>query len=173
MANHKWEGFDMLIPDSEAGIQGGHTKKIDKSVKVHNYRIETIIPERNPDKFKIYLKDIQKLMFECFKVLKFIPDIDKKQWIIVFLRKKIVGFLTIDDENIIWNVCVAINYRRHGIAQQALQKAVETSCKGKNPRLFVDNKDKTYTKLITLYTGYGFTLIKNDGKTTTMEFKCK
>jgi hypothetical protein len=172
MGEHKWDGFDMLIPDTEAGIQGGHKKKINKDAKTNKYRIETIIPERNPEKFKSYLKDIQKLMFECFKILKFVPDIDKKEWIIVFLRKKIVGFLIIDTDNIIWKVCVATNYRRNGIAREALQKAVESSCKVKNPRLEVDNKGKTYTKLINLYTEYGFTTVKDDGKYTTMEFKC-
>ena len=48
--------------------------------------------------------------------------------------------------------------------KQALEKGVGHA---------VDNLGKNYKKLIKLYTLYGFTLVKNDGKTTTMEFKCK
>ena len=172
MAKTKWQGFDMLIPDSEVGTQGGHKKKLTKE-KSRNYRIESIIPEKNVQKFKYYLKDIQKLMLDCFKIQKYSPELDNKKWVMAFLGKKLVGFLTIDSSNIIWNVCVATNYRRDGIARQALQKAVEYSCPIKNPRLYVDNKGKTYNKLIKLYTGYGFKIVKNDGKITTMEFECK
>ena len=90
----------------------------------------------------------------------------------VFSRNKLVGFLAIDNNNVIWNVCVATNYRRRGIAQQAIQTAVKDVCPDKNPRLLVDNRGKNYKKLVKLYNGYGFTLVKNDGKVTTMEFKC-
>ena len=173
METKKWDGFDMLIPDSEAGIQGGHKKK-DKETneKELPFRVEKIIPEINPDKFKEYLKDIQKLMLECFNVKKYVPDIDSKQWLFVFLRNKLVGFLIIK-VNVISTVCVATNYRRRGIAKNAIAKALEDLCKIKNPRLLLDNNMKTYDKLLKLYTEYGFTLIKKDEKITTMEFKCQ
>ena len=172
MTKTKWNGYDMLIPDSEVGKQGGHKKKI-VTETVNQYRIETIIPEENPQKFKNYSKDIENLMYDCFKIEKYTPNIDNKKWIFIFLRKKTVGFLTIDSTNIIWNVCVAPNYRNRGVAQEAIQKAVEYSCPIRNPRLLVDNKGKTYDKLIKLYNKYGFNIIKNDGQFTTMEFKCK
>ena len=173
METKKWDGFDMLIPDSEAGIQGGHKKK-DKETneKELPFRVEKIIPEINPDKFKEYLKDIQKLMLECFNVKKYVPDIDSKQWLFVFLRNKLVGFLIIK-VNVISTVCVATNYRRRGIAKNAIAKALEDLCKIKHPRLLLDNNMKTYDKLLKLYTEYGFTLIKKDEKITTMEFKCQ
>ena len=66
----------------------------------------------------------------------------------VFSRKKLVGFLAIDNNNVIWNVCVATNYRRRGIAQQAIQTAVKDVCPDKNPRLIVDNRGKNYKKLV-------------------------
>ena len=111
-------------------------------------------------------------MTECFAVKKYIPDIDDKKWVIVFSGQKLVGFLTIDNKNVIWNVCIATNYRRRGIAQQAIQIAVEDACPLVRPKLLVDNKGKEYKKLYKLYMSYGFTLVKNDGKITTMEFKC-
>jgi ribosomal protein S18 acetylase RimI-like enzyme len=171
--NTKWEGLDMLIPDRQAGTSGGHKKIVSKpTVKKQDLRIEKVIPERNEEKFKTYLKEIQKLMNECFAVKKYVPDIDDKIWVMVFSRKKLVGFLAIDNNNVIWNVCVGTNYRRRGIAQQAIQTAVKDICPDKNPRLLVDNRGKNYKKLVKLYNGYGFTLVKNDGKVTTMEFKC-
>jgi len=171
----KWEGIDMLVTDKQAGTKGGHKKKEEeeKDVKTHKLRIEKIIPAGDEEKFKTYLKDIQKLMNECFAVKKYTPDIDDKIWVMVFSRKKLVGFVAIDQKNVIHNVCVATNYRRRGIAQPAIQSAVEDVCSKQKPRLLVDNLGKNYKKLIKLYTLYGFTLVKNDGKTTTMEFKCK
>lgn len=169
----KWNGMDMLIPDNQAGKSGGHKKLSDISTAMKRVlRIEKVIPEDNKDIFKKYLKDIQKLMNECFRVNKYIPDIDDKKWVMVFSKKKLIGFLAIDNNNVIWNVCVATNYRQRGIAIQAIQAAVDDVCPKKSPRLFVDNRGKTYKKLIKLYTAYGFTIVKNDGKITTMEFKC-
>jgi ribosomal protein S18 acetylase RimI-like enzyme/superfamily II DNA or RNA helicase len=169
----KWEGLDMLIPDKQAGTAGGHKKIVTKPLaKKQDLRIEKVIPEKNQDKFKTYFKDIQNLMNECFNVKKYVPDIDDKIWVMVFSRKKLVGFLAIDNKNIIWNVCVATNYRRRGIAQQAIQIAVSDVCPKKSPRLLLDNRGKNHKKLLKLYTEYGFTLVKNDGKITTMEFKC-
>ena len=173
----KWQGLDMLVPDKQAGTSGGHKKIVTTSAAVKQGKkmvlsLQKIVPEDKPDKFKEYLKDIQKLANECFAVKKYVPDIDDKLWVMVFSRKKLVGFLTIDKNNVIWNVCVATNYRRRGIAQQAIQVAVDDVCPLNNPRLLVDNRGKDYKKLLKLYISYGFTLVKNDGKITTMEFKC-
>jgi superfamily II DNA or RNA helicase/ribosomal protein S18 acetylase RimI-like enzyme len=169
----KWKGLDMLIPDKQAGTSGGHKKIVTKhTVKKKDLRIEKVVPVSNEDKFKTYFKEIQKLMDECFRVKKYIPDIDDKVWVMIFSKKKLIGFLVIDSNNVIWNVCVATNYRHRGIAQQAIQTAVNDICPNNSPRLLVDNRGKNYKKLVKLYTGYGFTLVKNDGKNTTMEFKC-
>jgi superfamily II DNA or RNA helicase/ribosomal protein S18 acetylase RimI-like enzyme len=169
----KWEGLDMLIPDKQAGTAGGHKKIVTKQVSnKQDLRLEKVIPIRNQDKFKTYFKDIQNLMNECFSIKKYVPDIDDKIWVMVFSRKKLVGFLAIDNENVIWNVCVATNYRRRGMAKQAIQMAVSDVCSKKSPRLLLDNRGKNHKKLFKLYTDYGFTLVKNDGKNTTMEFKC-
>jgi ribosomal protein S18 acetylase RimI-like enzyme len=169
----EWKGFDMLIPDKEAGTAGGHIKKTKTDKKTKRVlRIEKLIPRDDPEKFKGYMKNIEKLMIECFKVKKYKPEIDDKQWVFVFSRKKMVAILTVDKKNVIWNVCVSKNYRAMGVARQAINQAVEDVCTRKNPLLLVDNRGKTYNKLIKLYKSYGFTVIKDDGKYTTMEFKC-
>lgn len=170
----KWKGFEMLIPDKEAGTAGGHIKKTKETKKTRRVlRIEKVVPRDDQEKFKNYTKNIEKLMFECFKVKKYRPDIDDKKWIFVFSRKKMVALLTVDQKNDISNVCVAKNYRVMGIAKQAINHALKDICSRNNPRLLVDNRSKTYNKLIKLYKSYGFTVIKDDGKYTTMEFKCE
>jgi len=171
--SQKWNGFDMLIPDKEAGTAGGHLKKTTAAKKKKRVlRIEKIVPKHNPEKFKEYLKNIEKLMSECFKQKKYKPEIDDKTWVFVFSGKKMAALLSIDKKHVIWNVCVATNYKSMGIAKQAINQAVSEVCFNKNPRLLVDNRGKTYNRLIKLYTSYGFSIIKDDGKHTTMEFKC-
>lgn len=167
----KWEGMDMLIPDAQAGTSGGHIK-IKKVEKKRAFRIEVLVPEQNEEKFKSYVKNIQKLMKEVFSITKFIPKIDSKRWIMIYVRKKLVGFIVLDDNNMVDIVCIATNYRRQGIAQQAIQTAVEDSCQTKKARIIVNNLTKDYKKRVKLYTEYGFNLVKNDGKNTTMEFNC-
>lgn len=168
-ANTKWEGMDMLIPDAQAGKSGGHLK-IKKVVKKRNFRVEKIVPEQDKEKFKSYVKNIQKLMKECFSIAKFIPEVDSKQWIMIYNRKKLVGFLVLDTKNMVDIVCIATNYRRQGVSHEAIQTVIET-LQNKKARIIVNNLANDYKKLIKLYTEYGFTLVKNDGKTTKMEFK--
>lgn len=170
MEKTKYNGYNMLISDSEVGTQGGHKKKI-VTEKVNNYIIKTIIPKDTPDILKDNLKDIQLLMYKCFTIKKYEPDIDDKKWVIVRLKKKLVGLFTIDSTNTIWNLCIAPNHHKNG--RQIIEKAIEYSFSIKNPRLLIDNKNKDYGKLIKLYTKYGFKILKNDETNTTMEFEYK
>jgi hypothetical protein len=167
--NTKWNGMDMLIPDKQGGTSGGHIKISSTAVvKKQPLNTVTIVPEQNEDKFKTYLKDIQKVMGECLKIKKYVPVDDDKKWILVFSRKKLVSIIVINtDNNTIVNACVATNYKRKGLGKQFIQKALENEDK---LQLIVDNRGKDYKKKIILYTDYGFVLVKNDGKQTLMEF---
>lgn len=169
--NRKWDGFDMLIPDKQVGTSGGHTKKeIIEVEEKKNFIIRTFIPEQQKDIFISYQKDIEKIMSECYGIKKFIPDIDNKKWITVFLRKKMVGFLVVDTQSNVIYSCIAKNYRK--IAKEAMQTVVNVECQNKPPKLTVNNIDKKYKKLIKMYTQYGFTISSNNGKITIMEFEC-
>lgn len=168
----EWNGMKLLIPDKQAGKSGGHTKKDQTTKKKErSFRVEKIKPSDNEEKFKEYLKNIEKLMFECFGIKKYKPNIDSKQWVFVFARKKMVGFIAVNN-NIITNVCVAKNYKTMGVAQQAIKVAVNSICT-KDLQLIITNTEKSYNKLIKLYKSYGFDTVMNDGKNTTMEIKCK
>lgn len=171
--NKKWNGIDMLRPDNLGGTTGGHVKLDQKQKNKHILRTDTIIPSYNEAKFKTYLKDIEKLMKECFAIKKYVPDIDDNKWVFVFSKKKIVGFVIFDNNNDVVNLCIATHYRRQkGLPKQIIQIAVKDICPLKRTKLLMDNRDKKYTKYVKLYTEYGFNILKNDGKTTTLEFKC-
>ncbi len=175
------EQNDLLEIDMNCGVQG--KKKIgtltknekDKGKKV--FRIDTIIPARDLARLSDTIKkDITKLMGECFGNTRYrISQDDTNTWVLVFLRKKLVGFITIDNENILWNVCVAKNYRRQGIAGQAMQIAVSNACsiRGKNPSLLVDNRNKDSNKLIRLYQSFGFNIDKTEGQFTYLSIPCE
>lgn len=168
----KWDGFNMLIPDKQAGTYGHKKKEKETDKEKIDFRILTIIPINSPEEFKQYSKDIEKLMDDCFNIKKYKAEISSYRWVFIFRKKKIVGFFIIDTKNVILNVCIGKNYRRKGIGKLGIQTALGNVCPGINPKLFVDNRGNTYTKLIKMYTDFGFTIVSNDEKTTTMEFKC-
>jgi superfamily II DNA or RNA helicase len=171
--NKKWNGLDMLIPDKQAGMTGGH-KKIDKKIMDNEpkFFIEKIVPYENKPKFEKYLKDNQTFINGCFNVKKYVPVIDDSTWIMIKARKKMIGFIVIDTNNIISNICLSTKYRRERISKQIIQVALKDVCTSKSPRMVIDNKGKEYDKLMQLYIGYGFTVVKNDSTITTIEFKC-
>lgn len=169
---NEWEGVSMLIPDNQAGSYG-HKKKESKEEKEMMFKVKTIIPENSLEEFKKYSKSIEKLMGDCFGLKNYKVEIDSKRWILVFKKTKLILALTLDSKNILSNVCIDKNYRKQEIASMAIETALGEVCLEATPQLLVDNRGNTYDKLIKMYTEYGFTIISNDGKVTTMEFKCK
>jgi len=163
----------LLEIDNQCGVQGKKKEvSVEQNPTTKNFHIKQFIPNKDPT-FKDYTKDIQKLMGECFGTKQKI-DNDSNRWIIVFARKKIVGFVTIDSNNTLWNVCVAKNYRRQGIAKEAIKMATNFTCTlgGKNPTLLVNNQGKDFKKLIRMYVSFGFEIKRSDDKYTYMEHSC-
>jgi len=165
---------ELLQKDNSCGdkTRGGASASKTETGKV--YRIETIVPQKEEDRFKEIIKEISKMMTECFGVKKYTPEIDNRTWILAYSRKKIVGFLTLDENNIIWNVCVAKNYRNRGLAKEIMRQAVVRSCSigGRKPTLLVDNKSKDQKKLVNMYLGFGFVVSKSDDAHTYMIYPC-
>lgn len=173
-----FEANNLLEIDNQCGVQGKKkigtaTKQTSKAEKV--FRVEMFVPSKDEVRFRAYTKDITKLMGECFDIKKYSAPIDDNTWIMVFSKKKLVGFIMVDKENILWNVCVAKNYRRQGIANQAMKQATQYVCnvKGESPSLFVDNRNKDAKKLIRMYTSFGFEIVKSDDRTTYMQHSCR
>jgi len=174
------EENNLLEIDNQCGVQG--KKKIGKVIEEEKtservFRVETFIPSKDDVKFKAYIKDITKLMGECFgsDYKKYKPPIDDNTWIMVFSKKKLVGFIMVDKKNVLWNVCVAKNYRRQGIAKEAMKYATQFVCdlKGKTPSLFVDIRNKDYKKLVRMYNTFGFEVVKSDDRTIYMQHSCR
>lgn len=177
----KWlEKNNLVEIDNQCGVQGkkkimDKEEKKEKKKTSRNFRVEAIIPGKNPEKFSSYTKDVAKLMDECFAVKKFKTPIDNNTWILILSRKKLVGVLSVDENNYLSNVCVAKNYRRQGISVEAMKTATDYICekKGKSPTLRVDNRNKDIKKLIKMYTGFGFETEKTDELYTYMKHSCK
>jgi len=179
-AMRKWfEENNLLEIDHQCGKAGkAKTTTVSKpagKAKETTYRIETFIPSKQEEEFKAYSKEISRLMGECFNEKKYKPEINDNMWIMVFSRKKLVGFMTIDNKNIISNVCVAKNYRRNNIAMNAMKQATQFICtkRGKTPTIMVDNRSKDYKRLVHMYESFGFTIEQNDGRFTQMSHSCK
>lgn len=177
IALREWfENNNLLEIDNQCGVQGkkklGTDSKHEKSQKT--FRVEMIVPSKNKEVFNAYTKDIAKLMGECFDIKKYRAPIDDNAWIMVFSRKKLVGFIMVDKENVLWNVCVSKNYRRQGIAKEAMKQATSFVCdiKGDSPSLYVDNRNKDAKKLIRMYNSFGFEIVKSDEKRTLLQHSC-
>lgn len=167
----------LLQIDDQCGVQGKKKRSVTASGKsdpTKNYTLRSFVPSNDEEEFKTQFKNIAKLMGECFGIKKYRPDIDDSTWIMVFSRKKLVAFITVDKKNVLWNVCVAKNYRRQGIARAAMKMATGYVCdaKGKNPTLLVDNRDKDSNKLIRMYKSFGFEIKRADDRYTYMEHPC-
>jgi ribosomal protein S18 acetylase RimI-like enzyme len=178
-ALRKWfEENGYLEVDNMCGVQGKKklgAKEKEEKKGGRTFRIESIIPSKDADRFNAFRKDMAKLMEECFDIKKYKAPVDNNTWILVFSKKKLVGFIMVDNDNVLWNVCVAKNYRRQGIATQAMKQATDYICnlRGKTPSLYVDNKDNKAKKLIRMYSSFGFEIVKTDDKYTYMQHSCK
>lgn len=170
----------LLFPDNQCGKQGKKkiglvvSKPIHKPTK-QSFHIKTFIPKQDEESFKAYSADISRLMEECFGTEKYKPLINNDMWILVFSKKKLVGYVMIDSNNILWNVCVDKKYRRQGIARRAMKQATEYICgmKGKKPSLLVDNRSKDSKKLIRMYESFGFKIDRTDDRYIYMSHDCQ
>ena len=160
------ESKGLLEKDTQCGVQS-KTKantigKIPKT-KETGFTILSLVPTEQEQEFKSYSKQISTIMENCGKT-KYKPEINDNQWIIVFSKKKIVGFLTIDKNNLLSNVCIAKNYRRKDLHVQAMSQAnkylYETL--GKTPTFPINKRLTNYNTLIRLYKSFGFVINKED-----------
>jgi len=173
-----FEEKGLLEIDNMCGVQGKRKSIVatQEQKSGPSMRVELYTPEKQEEEFKGYLKEIYRIMAEFYpdKDVKKRIEINTDLWVMVFSRKKLVGFISVNSKNNIGYVSVAKNYRRGGIAMLAIKKANETICtrNGSAPLLSVDNSIKMYTKMIRLYEGIGFVVERNDGKTTELRQKC-
>ena len=137
------------------------------------FTIKTYIPTIHKE-FQNYINEISNLMGECFNNNNYIPPIDDHLWIMILSDSTLIGFLMIDSDNTIWNLCVSKNYRGKQIASHAVNFAIDYICKQRktSPTLLVKNSSEDYHKLIHLYEKLGFETQKQDEKFTHMIYNC-
>ena len=181
-AIREWlQNHDMLDVDNQCGVQGkrklGSKSEATKesSGPRKTFRIVIFEPSKDEATFKANIKEVAKLMGECFGVEKYKPD-DKDKgyvWVTVFSRKKLVGFVSLGTDGIIHNVCVAKNYRRQGISKQAMGMidTYVTEKYGKQPVLILDNRIKNSKGILRMYGGFGFEVFKSDERNSYLRYK--
>lgn len=174
----KWmKDNNILEIDNECGVQGKIKKaveKIESKDEELKIDIKLLKASKLDEEFKKNTKNISIMMKECFKD-NFDVEYNENIWITAFIEDKLVGFLSIDKNNIIWNVCVGKKYRLKGIAKKIISEAIKKVCsERKLPILKVDKSKKTYKKLIGMYKKFGF-IIDDDinDEYTTMKYICK
>ena len=166
----------LLEIDNQCGVQGKNKKdkSVEQKTKEQVFRLEVFIPSEQADLFKAHLKDISRLMSDCYNLKKFKPDLNDDLWIIAFSKKKMVGFVTLGRDDVITNVCIAKNYRRSNIPVDAMGQIYKYICNlRKAPVLVVDNLLNDYKRLVRMYESFGFEIEERNDKTTTMRHKCK
>ena len=109
-----------------------------------------------------YTKEISLMMKECFNSIDYKAETESK-WLLMFDNYKVIGFMTIDKLNAIWNVCVKKEYRSKGIAAKLMKETIDYACKkgGNPPTLLVDKNGVNYNKLIVLYKSFGFEILES------------
>lgn len=164
----KWfESKGLLEVDDQCGVQG--KKKIDKTTKSNkkSYRIAEFIASKD-EEFKEYIKELAKIAGDFFGDKNYRIDMNNDTWIVIFLRKKIVGAVVLTSKKI-KNIFIAKNYRRQGIPQDALSQTFE-KYEQIEPNISLENNNKNIDKNIKMFIKFGFKITKSDDKYTYMQF---
>ena len=173
----------ILEDDALCGVQGKTKKVEDKSPsktesktpvkRQQKFTIKVFNANKKDKELKEYLKDIETMMVKCFND-EFKMEYDDSKWVMTFSRKKLVGFLSMGDDGIIWNVCVAEKYRRKGVARSVISQALYTICDNNTvPTLHVDNKKQNAKTLVDIYKKLGFTVQSEDSSVIKMVHVCE
>ena len=122
------------------------------------------------------VKTLEKYMTECFDINFKIDRNDDYEycWYLVYKESELAGFIAVDSNNIIWNVCTNQHYRGIGSATMAINNAISIICRKKNPILLVDSYGVHKDKLLKFYGNLGFEKIgeTKDGRSIIMKYFC-
>lgn len=164
----------LLIEDNQCGVQG--KKKITSGKKEQtDFLIEVMVPSDEMDRFNSHLKNISKLITSTLKIKKFkVQEFEDDRWVLAYLKKKLVGVMSLNSKNQLQNVCASEYYRKKQIADQAMSAMYKELCKlvDTPPTLVVNNKDKNAKKMIKKYEEYGFRVSQSTDKNTIFVNEC-
>jgi len=155
--------------DNQCGSRG-KVKELVKTEKKQSFRVEFITAKK--EALSPYIKMIDKLYQEVYSK-KITLEYGKDIWVLVFIRKKLVGFLSTTDGKEIKLIAVAKNYKRRGIAKDAVKEGIKVIQEQFNqePIIKVNNKEASSKKIIKLYTEYGFKVTRTDETYTYMSIE--
>jgi len=113
--------------------------------------------------------DVKKLLNKKYKQYKQLDD--NKKWVFIFLNKKIIGLVIMENKTIIY-ISIKNQIVKKELAVEAIKSFICSEYKDNEyPRIVIDTTQET-DRLIEIYTSYGFQLMPSKEKTI-MEFKCK
>lgn len=163
---------DLLEDDNMCGVQGKRNLGSASEKKEKNFVAQTFKLSESEYYFASLEKDIIKIGTEFYKE-SIKQDSSFDNWIVVFLRKKIAGFLSYNDDNEIQYLCVAKNYLNQKVGDQVAKKIVETyhSQTESYPKIELDIRKKNFEKIKKVYETIGFIEAKKDAKILRMKWK--
>lgn len=139
----------------------------------------TIIKKLQSDLSPKEVKTLEEYMSICFDINYKIGKNDKYCWYLVYKefpddKCVLLGSITVDDNDVISNVCTNPLYRGLGVATIALNNAISIICRKTEPRLFVNNNGVNKKKLLNFYSNLGFEQIgmTEDEELIIMEYSC-
>ena len=128
---------------------------------------------RSSNDLNLYIQnsDVKKFIKESVGKNK--PEMDNNTWIFILLKGKVIGLIIMKNTNTINYIYINQKIFKKGQATQAINSVICSEFKDKEtPRISIDTTQET-PQLIKRYTDYGFKIVRDNQKTTVMEFKCK
>lgn len=133
--------------------------------------------------FKIYNADtvnsisdkINKLMKKCWPHtnIQFLMNL-RYTWYVIFDEDTVIAALAVDNENVIWNLCVDPDYRQQGHASTLIKQVIVDLCKSKKfVALYVKRfMNQNYQNLIDFYQKHGFKIYNTDFEKSRLIYMC-
>ena len=133
--------------------------------------------------FKIYNADtvntisdkINKLMQKCWPHtnIQFLMNL-RYTWYVIFDEDTVIAALAVDNENVIWNLCVDPDYRQQGHASTLIKHVIVDLCKSKKfVALYVKRfMNQNYQNLIDFYQKHGFKIYNTDFEKSRLIYMC-
>ena len=161
--------------------------KLKSKIDIRPYFFGLTIVKKSPSELSVKeIKTLENYMSICFDCHYIISKTDEGCWYLVYKELPpqnqefsddkcvLLGSITVDDNDVIWNVCTNPLYRGLGVATIALNNAISIICRKTDPKLFVDNNGVNKKKLLNFYGNLGFEQvgITEDKEMIIMKYSC-
>ena len=127
------------------------------------------------DTVKTISDKLDKLMQKCWPHtnIQFLMNLRYK-WYVIFDENTLIAALAVDNDNVIWNLCVDPEYRKQGHASTLIQQVIADLCKRHRfVALYVKRfMNQNYQNLIDFYQKHGFKIYNTDFEKSKLIHMC-